>query len=102
MKRILNEMIEAMTKQNLAMVKEMGDLSDRLRKSLTYDYSKSIYMMDGTIQIDGEWGHDTCDYYGEFRGGYSWIHPTLEKIADKHGYGIEWENPACCRLFKIY
>lgn len=98
MQAILNEMIKTMTKNNLNMIREV---EDSIKKSLINDYSKSIYIMDGTIQIDGEWGHDTCDYYGEFRGGYPWINPVLEKIAKKHNYIIEWENSACCRLYKL-
>ena len=101
MKNLLNTMIEEMTKQNLIMVEAMGGMEDKIARSMKYNYTKSIYMMEGTIQIDGEYGHDTCDYYGDFRGGYSWINPTLERLAKEAGFMIEWENPACCRLYKL-
>lgn len=46
----------------------------------------------GTDNIPG-------DYYGEFRGGYPWIDPKLEKLADKAGSYWEWENPAVISLY---
>jgi hypothetical protein len=36
---------------------------------------------------------NAVDYYGEFRGGYPWIHPNLEAWAKKKGGYWEWENP---------
>lgn len=35
-----------------------------------------------------------CDYYGEHRGGYPWIHPLIEKKAEQMGLLLEWQNPA--------
>jgi hypothetical protein len=35
-----------------------------------------------------------ADYYGEGRGGYPWIHSSLEEWAEaNHGFW-EWENPS--------
>ena len=31
-----------------------------------------------------------ADYLGEYRGGYPWIHPDLEKAVKSIGYEIEW------------
>ena len=32
------------------------------------------------------------DYYGEFRGGYPFIHPKMEELAEDYGYYFEWYN----------
>ena len=42
----------------------------------------------------------TCDYYGEFTGGYPWINPDIEKIAEKAGYFCEWNNPGSISLYE--
>jgi len=36
---------------------------------------------------------DAVDYYGVYRGGYPWIHPSLEAWAEKKGGYWEWEDP---------
>jgi len=49
-----------------------------------------------------DWDDDkglAADYYGEFRGGFPWIHPELEAIAEKHGLYWEWENPGAIQLY---
>ena len=33
------------------------------------------------------------DYYGEFRGGYPFIHEKLEEIAEEFDGYWEWKNP---------
>jgi hypothetical protein len=38
------------------------------------------------------------DYYGEFRGGYPWIHQWLIKYAEKLGGYWEWESPGSVTL----
>ena len=38
-------------------------------------------------------GVPAADYYGEFRGGYPWIHPDLEKAVEEIGFQIEWYDP---------
>ena len=50
---------------------------------------------DGTLGLSAENGLSgiLLDYYGEFRGGYAWVHPDLEALADKHGVTIEWRDP---------
>lgn len=40
-----------------------------------------------------------ADYYGEFRGGYPWVHPELDAIADKYDSYWEWENPGAIILY---
>ena len=36
---------------------------------------------------------DAVDYYGDYRGGCSWIAPELEEWAKSEGGYWEWENP---------
>lgn len=39
------------------------------------------------------------DYYGEYRGGYPWIHPLIEEKAKALGLSIEWESPAAISFY---
>jgi len=48
---------------------------------------------DGFVCVSAEDDLSTADYYGEFRGGYPWIHPKLEKLADDLGMYWDWKNP---------
>lgn len=41
-----------------------------------------------------------ADYYGEFRGGYPYVDPVVEAAVKKHGFYLEWENPACLGIYK--
>ena len=53
---------------------------------------------DGAICISVEYAHTAGvigDFYGEFRGGYPWIHENVERIAAAFGYHTEWINPGC-------
>lgn len=50
---------------------------------------------NGRIFVSAEDGGHFADYYGEFRGGYSWIHPSLERLAQEADGFWEWENPGC-------
>ena len=52
------------------------------------------------IKVSAEHGDDAADYYGEFRGGYPWINPILEKIAEANGGFWEWQNPGCIALYE--
>ena len=45
-----------------------------------------------TVGVSAENGDNAADYYGEFRGGYPWINPKLEAIAEQRGGYWEWEN----------
>lgn len=38
-------------------------------------------------------GIPAADYYGEFRGGYPWRSPKLEKACKEMGLFIEWDSP---------
>lgn len=51
------------------------------------------------VKVSAEHGDGAADYWGEFRGGYPWINPKLEELADKHKAFWEWENPGCIALY---
>ncbi len=53
---------------------------------------------DGHLEISAEDGKDLADYYGEFRGGYPWIHPRLETWAKRLGFHWEWQHPGAIVL----
>lgn len=56
------------------------------------------FIRDGLLHVSAEEGDDAADYYGEFRGGYPWINPTLENFAKENGCYWEWDNPGCIVL----
>ena len=51
------------------------------------------------VKVSAEHGDDAADYYGEYRGGYSWINPKLEALATKYDAFWEWQNPGCIALY---
>ena len=55
--------------------------------------ASSIIERDGRIFLSGEDGLGLVDYYGEYRDGYPYINPDIEKAATKAGGYWEWENP---------
>jgi hypothetical protein len=74
-------------------------------------YPVGIIRTDGQCLISGECyaidpqfpdiaGCPVVDYYGEFRGGYSWIHEVIEAEAAKRGLTLEWENPGCVGVYE--
>jgi len=83
-------------------VKEMEKLlvkMDKLAASLpTINGAKPHHFFwnddPGTLRISSEHGDGLVDYYGEFRGGYPWIHPDLMAWAKKHKLYWEWYDPS--------
>jgi len=55
---------------------------------------------DGRLMLSAEEGDGLLDYYGEFRGGYPYIHPKLEEWAAERGGAFEWDNPGSVTLFE--
>lgn len=51
--------------------------------------------------VSAEHGDGAADYYGEFRGGYPYIDPALEKFAEKHDAYWEWVNPGLIALYRL-
>ncbi len=76
-----------------------GDrLSDDL-EGLAHDVEPTAYVNgNGSLEISAEDGKGLADYYGEFRGGYPWIHPRLEAWAEKLGFHWEWQHPGAIVL----
>ena len=58
----------------------------------------TVIEKDDRVIVDAEDGKCLADYYGEFTGGYPWIHPDLEKFAEKNNLFWEWVNPGCIQL----
>jgi len=44
----------------------------------------------GGLWIASENTPELFDYYGEFTGGYPYVHPKVEKLLEKAGYIYEW------------
>jgi hypothetical protein len=85
-----------MTKQMIAtaIVKAIADAHE----SITFDHALSLVSEneDGSYAVNvdgGEYAYYLADYYGEYRGGYSWMSPELESFASENGAWLEWENP---------
>ncbi|MFV2091155.1 MAG: hypothetical protein ACC642_10880 [Pseudomonadales bacterium] len=52
------------------------------------------------VMLSAEDGGYFADYYGEFRGGYPWIDPRVEKAAERLGFYWEWENAAVLTAYE--
>lgn len=65
----------------------------------TDDEDRRIRMSCEDYVDEGDVFLQAGDYYGEFRGGYPWINPKLEKLAEQAGLYWEWENPAVICLY---
>lgn len=52
------------------------------------------FIKDDSLFVTSEDGHSFIDYYGEYRGGYPYIAPALEKWAKDNGGYWEWQNPS--------
>jgi hypothetical protein len=57
--------------------------------------SPEIFEIDGAVAVSCEHGDSAGDYYGEYRGGDSWINPAILAAAEKAGFYAEWYNPGC-------
>jgi hypothetical protein len=64
--------------------------NDLIETTITPD---SFIDDEGFLHISGETGQGLVDYYGEFRGGFPYIHEDLEKWAKDRGKFWEWDNP---------
>lgn len=53
------------------------------------------------ISVSGDHDDNMIDYYGDYRGGYSWINPILEKVAKDCNCYWEWDNPSSISLWRI-
>ena len=76
------------------------DLTGDEVKPVYRDVSPVKQRDDGTIYVSAEDGLGLADYYGEFVGGYPWIHPELEQWAADNGGYWEWESAGAIVLAK--
>ena len=53
----------------------------------------TVSLVNGMLQVSAEDGGYFADYYGEFRDGYPWIDPALEKWAENKACYWDWESP---------
>lgn len=80
--------------------KQLDKFFDQLKK-LTDEEGRhpTLFRRDGKIILSAEDGGYFADYYGEYRLGYPWVHPKIEKWAKDRGLFWEWENPGCLALY---
>ncbi len=64
--------------------KSLGDFVDVIKKP------HAFINEDGFLIIDGEYGDDLINYWDL---GDPWIHPELERWAEKQGGYWEWISP---------
>lgn len=76
------------------LVKSLQKIKDDWKRSPT------VFLVDSRVYVSAEDGNIFADYYGEFRGGFPWISPLLEKWAKEKGMHWEWENPGCIGLYE--
>lgn len=72
---------------------------EALWTSKVYRPTTFIDKESGAVIVSAEDGAYFADYYGEYRGGYPWIHPDLEKFAKDHDLMIEWQNPGAIGFY---
>lgn len=94
------------------MKKSLHNQAAKLLQGLTLDGFDKYYneaqialgdaliIRDAEIIISAEHENSYCiaDYYGEFRGGYPWINPKLEKALESIGCFLEWQNPGALQV----
>lgn len=73
---------------------------DENQEIIDIQVSPTIFVRDGVVHVSGEDGRGFVDYYGEFRGGYPYIHPKLVEFAESIGYFWEWDNPGSISLYE--
>lgn len=81
----------------LVVVDEVGRWNRETKEHEAVDRNPHVFTWKddaGTVRLSGEDGGFFCDYYGEYRGGYSWVHPQVEAVAAKHKMFIEWYDPS--------
>lgn len=75
-----------------------------------YDVAFVIEVDDQALITSESFGKDgentirVVDYYGQNRGGAggpAWIHPDIQKEADKRGLFIDWRDCACVTVVQL-
>jgi len=93
---ISKEIIEALKKLEVTGYK----WNDEKRDLDEIKVHPTVIERDNRVLVSAEDGHYFADYYGEYRGGYPWIHEDLEAFAKEHKCFWEWENPGCVGLYE--
>lgn len=73
------------------------ELMEAIRKLGFHPFDNNDY--GALVCVSAEYGDDAADYYGEFRGGYPWINPKLEELAENLQCYWEWMNPGAIALY---
>jgi hypothetical protein len=96
----MNEADKKSVDENNVLMKKYyeEELKEEFKPTEYTDYSSAFYVQDGAVRCTSENGHDVLDYYGEYRGGYPWVNPVLEKEAKKKGFFWEWQHPGAIVL----
>lgn len=63
------------------------------------DVFPNVFEKDNALCVSAEDGAHFADYYGECRGGYPWIHPELEALAEKNHMFWEWDDAGSISLW---
>ena len=85
--------------EQLKAIQKPGISYDTINKKyVDIMVSPTVILRDDKIIVSAEDGRDFADYYGEFRGGYPFVDPVLEKFAATNNMFWEWENPGCIYL----
>ena len=94
LEELKNNFVAKLSEANKKMVDENNRIyeAEGMKPDSYYNYEETFFIRDGALFCSGEYGVDTCDYYGEYRGGYPWINPILEEEAQKMGYYWEWQK----------
>lgn len=54
-----------------------------------------------SISAEDENSYLWCDYYGEYRGGYPYIAPEIEKILHDNALFFEWTNAGVISIYDV-
>lgn len=93
----LDNYIRNQVRETMKWESDEGLDSNQFPENITFE-------RDGTLYISAETSYSAlcvADYYGEYRGGYPWINPDIERTAEKLGLIIEWVNPGCLSVHEL-
>lgn len=78
---------------------QVNRLADEIRGiEDNFGRKPTVFTHGGLIFVSAEDGGHFADYYGEYRGGHPWIHPSLTAFAERNDCYWEWQNPGCIVL----
>lgn len=84
----------------VSLIDEHGEWNGSRSERIPVTRHPTTFMhADNVVHVSAEDGGFFCDYYGEYRGGYPWIHPDLEALAKQFNGHWEWDNPASISFY---